>query len=145
MLIRMTGVRPLLCETSARSFTRSFPAAFETAPPVNSELKAAVPSSPGFLEVGNMNGRSSFAVELSPSNPSSRVPTPVPSPPIGRSGTGSTHVHGGSNKEEKAAEMARRKEERKQVLFVPHQFESLLSFFQRIALLKEQKKNAART
>lgn len=144
MLIRMTGVRPLLYKTSARSFMRSFPAAFETAPHVNSEFKAAIPSSPGLLEVGNTNGSSSFAVELNPSNPPSRVPTPISSPPTGRSDAGSTHV--GSSKEEKAAEMARRKEERKQVLFVPHRLEPLLSFFfQRIALLKEQKKNAART
>jgi len=52
-------------------------------------------------------------------------------------------------KEDKAAELARRKEERKQVgLFIGFLCESWDSFLslpsQRIAMLKEQKKNAAK-
>lgn len=50
------------------------------------------------------------------------------------------------SKEEKAAEMARKKDERKQVRNITFSFDncSLGLFDQRIALLKEQKKNTTR-
>jgi hypothetical protein len=62
-----------------------------------------------------------------------------------------TGTTAGMTKEEKAAEMARRKEERKQVrlsffrafLFLTACVSVLVVVFQRIAQLKEQKKNAA--
>ncbi|RDB24858.1 N-terminal kinase-like protein [Hypsizygus marmoreus] len=120
--------------------------AFEGAPSVILEPKPLAPSSNGSGLHGHAHMSGNTALHGSfrlnaPSNPSSRVSTPIPSSPPPNAGGWDTvsktpspapvghTISPGMSKEEKAAEMARRKEERKQ----------------RIALLKEQKKNTART
>lgn len=119
--------------------------AFETAAPMIVVPKPITPVGLGLGVIGNGNGGSSRDVHLT--DPPSRTSTPIskPAPPkttsrnsteIGWDVTRQSPSPGPTTpslsemtKEEKAAEMARRKEERKQ----------------RIALLKEQKKNATRT
>jgi len=117
--------------------------AFESAPPASPEPKLAAPVGLGIHAIGNKRGGSSLRVVSGRSNPPSRNPTPIPSSPRQMAGwdnaeaewdtvpsvqsrAHTTPVSPPMTKEDKALEIARKKEERKQ----------------RIALLKEQKKVA---
>ncbi|KAG5646819.1 hypothetical protein DXG03_002196 [Asterophora parasitica] len=117
--------------------------AFETAPvaPPIVVVPKPITTGLGLGTIGKLDGnaRRTNPSLGAPSNPSSRAPTPASSPPPQtQTGLDSTRKSlspapatpnsSDMSKEDRAAEMARRKEERKQ----------------RIALLKEQKKNAAR-
>jgi SCY1-like protein 1 len=126
--------------------------------PTGPPLSAASPARTLHKQVG----KAPRVAMLSPSESSSPRATPLASPaPSERAASPVASVAAipalstaGMTKEEKAAEMARRKEERRQVrssfFFVMRLFLGLYIMltryvvgFQRIAQLKEQKKNAA--
>ncbi|KAG5352188.1 hypothetical protein C0989_003269 [Termitomyces sp. Mn162] len=128
--------------------------AFETAPAVMAP-KAITPSKLGFYLSGNeistqhLPGRKTLGSVSSPAstmketscgqNKNNEIPKHMPSPTL------PAPSFAEMTKEEKASEMARRKEERKQVIFqhlISIHFTELNN--QRIALLKEQKKGAIR-
>jgi hypothetical protein len=124
MPIKMIGVCSI-SYTIMSGLTVPCLGAFETAPPAILEPKPT-PASSGFSNLGFANG-SSYPSRLQPSshtNTPSRTPTPA-----SLAATRGTDSAWGENaktpspappslsKEEKAAEMAKRKEERKQVRF----------------------------
>ncbi|KAF8637981.1 hypothetical protein AX16_010613 [Volvariella volvacea WC 439] len=101
--------------------------AFESVPPIAEPKPVAASSGLGFnLSTGGSHS-SRQASTINHQRPSPAPPTPTNEERAHTPATASTNTIGMS-KEDRAAEMARRKEERKQ----------------RIAMLKEQKKNAAK-